>query len=148
MHGITNTVIKYLGLFCLILTKYGFSCQIFVEVYNIKFKEICPVGTVPIHVDRHTGRSMNGQTGGNVEVTGVFCDYMQMYLKPIEFIEILHFICMSLKNHTRYRIFIVRLGISAWKGYVSHQMSPRKQKEIVKLCHPVPSPIKLFCNSM
>ena len=86
---------------------------------------------------------------GMMKITGVFRDHVRMYLKPTEFIYICHFICMFLKNHICYRIVVVRFGISGCKEYVSHQMSLRKQKEKVKLCHPMPSPIKLSavaCN--
>jgi len=40
-----------------------------------------------IHVDRHIDRSMNGQTGG-MKITGIFRDYMRLYIKLNEFIEI------------------------------------------------------------
>jgi hypothetical protein len=37
--------------FCQILTKFGFTQQIFIKASNNKFPEICPVGTMQIHED-------------------------------------------------------------------------------------------------
>jgi hypothetical protein len=39
-------------MFCLVLNKFTFSCQIFIKVSNTKFHRIRPAGAALIHADR------------------------------------------------------------------------------------------------
>jgi hypothetical protein len=48
-----------LNVMCQILTKFGFSRQIIIEVTNINFTEIRPVGALHMHADRNDEPNMH-----------------------------------------------------------------------------------------